>query len=454
VADCTLLRISLAEQAWVKIDRAVNRVRGRAPEIVREMQETLKRPEVVALCQRVGICSAGFMFLDRFTQKPSFFTEGPEPSPTYQTPYISTTNSISNALFDELHRLFVHIRTKQNDWTKISVIPEYLRYLPSHDFCIVKEEREIRDKFGIHHCSYGETVVTAFLWRALIAAQSAGLGSALIDAALPVAFGAPAADLDRIKWAGEYLLEKTAGAAEKRGYGALRNVWAERVGVVATWRDEWRALRLVDEKSGFSMISRLAGLRFCKALGIDIDLDENSVLADSAINTLFSSALQPALNAFGCTQMPRTVDQALARLEEYARFPIPPFYIWNAIDEEPKVYSVAPVWSSQGYPFEYDDQQYYHFGLALTALRPIKELDWTWPAINPKSPALDALNTDPLVVTSLLKLMARPLVEPSVYGELADREEARKLRQLQRRVRELRKENGNKTSPPPTIRKK
>ena len=94
------LRIDLSEQAWVKIDRAVNRVRGRAPEIVREMQQTLDRPEVIALCRGLGICSAGFMFFDRFTQRPSFFIDGTEPSPTYKTPYISNTNTISNALFD------------------------------------------------------------------------------------------------------------------------------------------------------------------------------------------------------------------------------------------------------------------------------------------------------------------------------------------------------------------
>jgi hypothetical protein len=442
VNECTSLRIILAEQAWVRIDRAVNRVRGRAPQIVREMQETLERPEVIALCQRLGICSAGFMFFDRFTLKPNFFAEGT----TYKTPYISTTNSISNALFDELHTLFVHIRARQNDWTRRPVVPEYLRYLPSHEFCIVNEEKDLRDKFGIHYCSYGETVVTTFLWRALVAAQSAGLGSEPIDFALPVKFDAPTVDLGQIKWADEYLLKNAAGGA-KEGHGVLRNVWAARVGVIATWLDEWRALRLVDDGSGLSRTSRRAGLRFCKALGIDVRFDnENLILADATINTLFTSALQPALHAFGCSQVPRTVDEALARLEEYARFPIPPFYIWNAIDEEPKVYSVAPVWSSQGYPFEYGDQQYYHFGLALTALRPIKDLDWTWPEANSTSPASQALNTDPLVVTSLLRLMARPLVEPSVYAELSDRAEARKLRRLRQRVRESRKNSGGETN--------
>lgn len=418
-----MLRISLSEQGWINVDRTASRVRGEVLKVVQDMQTTLECDEVVALCGRLGICSAGFMFLDRFTRMTRFFSTTPEPSPTYKTPYISRSPLISEALSDELHILFVHIREQQSNWLdrEDSVVPEYLRYLPAADYCIVQEETPLREQYGIHYCSYGEMVVTTFLWRALSAASGAGRSDEPFESILPLPFDFISPQEPSLRWGPEELFDKIdVFVATRGGPALLRDVWGKKIRPGITWRDEWPALRLDHEMNQHSEASRRAGLTFCRALAAD-DTGKSAVglaIDDETINRSYSAALMPLLQALGCRAKPATVRDALRALEAFARFPVPPFYVWNALERDPKVYCVVPVWSSQGYPIVHNEREYNHFGLALTGLSPMRKIDWTWPADLPEAECQWPVNTDPLIVTSLLRLMARPLVEHSLYGRL------------------------------------
>jgi hypothetical protein len=418
------LKLSLAEQGWVEIDYIANRISGKADQIVQEMQSTLEREEVVSLCSRLGICSAGFMFLDRFTRMTTFFTTTSEPSPTYKTPYISTSSTFSQDLRDEIHVLFIQMREKQVGWLDDdrATVPEYFRCLPSLDSSLFKEEQDLRDRFGIHCCSHGEMVVTTFLWRSLIAARKAGRGGEQVESALPLALASAAdASIEQLEWSGDNLFKKVHQFATARGQSqaVLKEVWHEHVRPGTTWLDEWRALRLNHERFEYSEIARRAGLRFCEAIGGKAPGTYDALISDDEnINRIFSAALMPLLKSLSQEVEPKTVDYALAQLESYARFPIPPFYVWNALDLDPKAYCVVPVWSSPGHPLPHRERKYYHFGLALTALRPIRQIDWTWPNASVCPVSHRALEIDPLIVTSLLRLMARPLVEQSLYDPL------------------------------------
>lgn len=424
--------IALSERGWIEIDSATVRTSGDVHAVIAEMQATLEQPEVICLCSRLGIHSAGFMFFDRFTRMTRFFGRDEGPPPTYSTRYISPTSSVSVDDFEGIHQLFLLIRGEQASWARARHIdptttPDYFRYLPrAGELCsLVPEETNFRERYAVHYCTLGEMVVTSALWRGLSRLQQAKLGHLRLEDDLADRLAHLSNPTD-LQWKGIKVFEHLLGI---KGGDALRDRWTKEFGLADTWNEDLRALGVTGPNAA---IIRTASNTFCDA----ICRDRLPVSASDARDFTHQSflALLPLLQILepGCA--PTSVDDALAALERLARFPLLPFFVWNALEVEPHVYCIVPVWTSQGYPFI----ENHHLGFALTALRPNLELDWSIRACGATRLTSDV---DPLIITSLLRLAARPLVEHSLYGRLVKQaehdEERRSKAEIRRKLGRL-----------------
>ncbi len=434
------IALSLAERGWIEIDSATVRAHGDVQAVIAEMQTTLKQVEVVSLCSRLGVHSAGFMFFDRFTRMTRFFRTDDTPPSTYATQYISPTKAISDEEFEGIHNLFLLIREDQAQWAKSDTpdqaqTPDYFRCMPrlldqrqDQDLggALVAEELGFRDRYAVHYCTLGEMLVTSFLWRTLSRLSQAGFADRALDE--PLADLLDTLDIQpRPIWK---QIDLFAQLEASRNSDALLKRWNAHIGSATRWRDDWRAVGFEGPQGA---VRRAAALRFCQAfdgwnLGVAADLDP------AAFGTRLLSILPLLLERLSPARATNSVSSALAALESFARFPILPFFVWNALEDEPHVYCIVPVWTSQAYPFEDN----HHLGFALTALCPNRELDWSLRDV----PAATT-DVDPLIITSLMRLVARPLVEHSLYGALVkwaeETEKERQAKVIGRRLASLNK---------------
>jgi hypothetical protein len=161
--------------------------------------------------------------------------------------------------------------------------------------------------------------------------------------------------------------------------------------------------------------------RFSRTIGA-IEDNSDARLSCESLNTAIQRFLLPFLNLLGASPVPSTIRAAKIALERYARFPILPFLSWYVLDDgAPKCYLVSPIWTSQQFVIEVDDRDFQtcrHLGIALSAVSPLRSVDWTLPTDVSTTEGQLCSTADPFVVANVIRLMGRPLVEENLYSSV------------------------------------
>lgn len=401
----------IEHRGWLLIDQETVRVSGAIAEIVGKMQCLLQSAEVFQLCVRLGIDSAGFLFQDVFKSWTKFFREQGPPL-TYSTPYIWSTEEKQARWSPFVHALFVRIREAQQDLVKPDKArtEDYFSYIPHdpwNDTSFCEQERSYRKELGLHYCTLGEMAFTMAAWRILRTAEAQGR-SAVPIAALPLSLSDPC-EQNSYRWLGRDLLRPMGGSTADAVH---RTDWSEALPVRRSLGEEWGELGLARESGPAVSAIRVAFIRFIGALNVP----ETSFIPeidDAALLRLTIAALPAFFRHLGCPATCNTVADCSEMFERKARFPVPAFYAWQLLDGVPRSYLVSPVWTSQKYTVRTEHGTCRHLGLALCAVRPLSRIDWTLPEQTVASRHVSA--ADPIVISNVLKLMARPLVEGSLY---------------------------------------
>ena len=432
------IRIILEEEGWVKLDYSSILVSGEVDKIIKEMQDILDDDIIISLCERVGIVSAGFLFHDIIKNETHFYKMG-NPDPTYKTPYLWDDRQMHKDWSDCVHELFVLVRTlqvksrKEINEHKYSG-EKYFEYsgekyfeyseeeyfvnlqCDQNSYRFLEDEKEWKETNHIHYCTVGEMLYTTFVWRLLYIAKNSEFGNKPVGQIL---FGLD----NKIKqsdciWRKNLVLDllkeqdKYRNVTEGKGTDKIfSEFWENKVQGQRTWGNEWETLLLSNPDSGVEKLHRLSTYRFVYKCGF---IPENPTL-DLNNAELFNLELQRAIPGFlrwineGIEIS--SVNEALEVLEAKARFPILPFYYWNGMNKKPMCYMVTPIWTSQHYSIQTPAGQCHHLGLALSAVKPLANLDWTLEAHDSERIS----SVDILVIINLLRLMARPLVESNLY---------------------------------------
>jgi hypothetical protein len=429
------MQLELADPGWLRIDDATLRVSGPLHAVVREMGDILSDEAVRSLCSKLGILSSGFFFIDPHEGWTRFFDQDERRKPkTYRTQYVWFDESAGQQWSDLIHWLFVHVRATQRTYAKKAKkrTEDFFRHIPKDSgagYCVAEADRVLRLKYAIHYVTLGEMVFTMLAWRSLIAAVSRGKANAPLDQ-LNIGFEDEHNATLSCPWGGSDLLNRGHSGTGTGRWGQLRNAWEVLARSSLSLRSEWHGLGVHQSDYGPPSTQFVALTRFAIAAGAIGDGD-----APQMTCALMNGAIQKNIASFlrhlGLKREPRNVRDALSAIERYSRFPLLPFYAWHALDRAPKCYLVTPVWTSQRYSVEVDDakcRRCRHLGLALSAVSPLRRIDWTLPADLPSNNGIHSSDADPVVVANLIRLMARPLVEEHLYGK--------ELRELKARVKE------------------
>lgn len=412
------VRLSLNEEGWTRLDSASVTARGKINRIVRYMQGVVDEDVVVGLCKRLGICSTAFLFHDALRGWTDFMKEG-EASKTFKTPYLWDDGCGNEHLSSCLHWLFLQVRAKQYNTRTLGRVSaeEYFVNLPvdRKDARSLHRERKWRRKYCIHYCTVGEMLYTAFVWRALMVARDNGFGLKRVNEPY-LALDHPCDRSQIFTWqhdaiAHRDIVRKHEDAEAARHFSQL---WGAKIGPQNTWREEWPTLLLSRANGDPQAVNRAAVVAFLNSDRFRPAQGMPDSSSDEAFNVLLQDAIPKFLLWLTDDASMDTVDLALDAVEAHARFPILPFYFWNALNQAPVCYSVIPVWTSQNHSLEVPNGWCFHLGLALSAVRPVEAWDWTMG--DSDSPRLSQV--DPLVLINVLRLMARPLVEFNLYSYL------------------------------------
>jgi len=403
------------EEGWSKLDYAATAVRGELSSIIGEMQAILDDEVVVSLSERLGIVSTGFLFHDIFKNKTRFFEIGKTP-PTYSLTYLWDDQQPHEELSGCVHWLFLKVRHLQYE-LRIRGEPfaeDYFANIPcdSADRRAHNSEEPWRRKYNIHYCTVGEMLFTAFTWRVLSIAIDAGFGQTLINQ-IYMNVNSPLSNSE-CRWRNQFVTQPVSNfESQKDGVNAIlfSEFWDKSVRNKGIWHEEWETLLLSSTNPAFQVLHRNAVFQFIKRCGFTAERTIEDINDTEMLNRVFQSAIPNFLIWLNNGQPPGTVNESLTVLETMARFPILPFFYWNATNGAPMCYFVAPVWTSQKYAIIVPSGKCRHLGLALSGVRPLSKLDWTLNEANIKR----CSNAEVLVIISYLRLMARPLVEGNLY---------------------------------------
>ena len=433
--------VQLGHPGWVRIDTAGARVSGSLDAIVRTMQPVLDEDAVYSLCASLGILSSGFLFVDPNIGKTHFFNSYDQRMPTtYRTRYVWRAADAEARWGALVHRLFVHVREVQAKQAspELPRTEEYFRYLPPDDgpgFYVAKADRDAREDLVLHYVPLGEMLFCILAWRSLIAGivllgEDASLGGDLITLDQTYAFSQTCI-WDNV----DLLIEDSPLQPEWRQQ--LREAWQTISGESASLRRDWELFEVAGSELSPPSLMRHALLTFVRNLVDQPRLEREEGATDEYLNRAVLSSLMVLLNRLGVPSEPKTLKEALTSLERYARFPILPFYFWHALDPAPRCYLVSPVWTSQQYSIEVaGNAACRHLGLALSAVMPLQNLDWTLPKKIGGEDQAYYSGTHPLVVTNVMRLMARPLVEGNLYSSAVRELEERVAEQFKAKVKE------------------
>lgn len=397
--------------AWSSIDAATFKASGDMAAIKECMENALTSKSVDNLCKELGVLVSSFAFRNEAQKKTVFYRAGDPDPDTYHTNYLLTNHKDRSDYGNFLHDLFVRIRTINEDVAEAGFRPDYELHAPlTEDEKDARArydgEREYRRRHLVHYCTLGETILTCLVWRRLSTLVESGRGAEPIASGKLCLTASTATHVKICHWQSVDLLR--APALQPDFTNKLTELWGKRFGPMGLWQDEWSQIGLGIEDEGWAWKPVLT---FLNIIGIEISesstkelndvLDQHSV---QIINCLLGSRFSTDLSH----------SEALGAIETKSRFPLLPFYAWIALDSAPRVFCVSPVWLSQSLKHNFPDVRTRMLGYAVSGVTPMQALDWTltddwrWKVdfSNDKHPQL---------VFSILRLMAKPLVEAMLY---------------------------------------
>lgn len=427
---------------WPVVLQAVtakmNRVRGELTDVQKQVAELIEDGDTEALCRELGLRSAGFLFLDvhqRVMRALANYRDDPslaalvDVSRVVRTPYY--WSSQNSARYEGLlHSLFYFVREWQDSedisWDPndrdFRVETEFLLYLPSVSACDIASDRA--KEMDVHYCQVGDLWLTILLWRMACCARDAGFGESSLNELDDEFFDAPIAS-KACNWRGRDLLghDHLARAPELVG---LVDLWRGKACVGATWREEF-----TDLVTDNSVEGRLRSWRWQVALGMARQLGVPSDEAGPHVSqcSLLLSVAPKFVRSLvrDGVSVPEalTANHLIDFIERRSRFPVLPFFIWNVIEDQPVTYLVSPIWTSQQYPVKVLGADCQHIGLALCAVDVIPEFEPGDVRTLLAKEGEARREPSAAVLTSLLRVVARPLVEGSLYasGVMAARNE-------------------------------
>ena len=408
-----VINLTLNDDGWARLDSASASVNGVVSRIVEEMQSVMNDKLVVSLCERLGVCSAAFLFHDTLKNQTRFYKQN-EAAPTYKTPYLWDDGLFHEKWSDCVHWLFVMVRESQYRSKRHGDVwaEDYFVNLPLTDLDQrgLIPERIWRTAFGVHYCSIGEMLYTVTVWRALSAARDLGWGERpLADAQVGLDQSTDATA--KCFWRKEPLIQEKESSSQNDAAVTFCQWWGKTMGPRQTWREEWAALLLSCSEMTKQVAHRAAVVQFMRKGGFAESAASSDLVDDATLNEAMQRCIPAFLKWLSRRKTLQNVSEAIDVIERHSRFPILPFYVWNALNQHPVCYSVIPIWTSQNHSFKLPLGECRHLGLALTGLRPVAEWDWTLD--NLAYPRVSKV--EPLVLINLLRLMARPLIEGNLY---------------------------------------
>ncbi|MCG7988434.1 MAG: hypothetical protein JAY64_09380 [Candidatus Thiodiazotropha weberae] len=404
-----MIDLSFSEEGWRRIDSASISVKGDGDKIREEMKRIVDDDVVVSLFRKIGISSTAFLFHDTLLKETKFYNKGK--SYTYKSKYLWDDKDIDPKWSACIHELFILVRQSQYGLKleNNASLADYFINLHNENgaFRSLSAEQEWKNNYAIHYCTQGEMLYTAFVWRFLYRCLDKNLGDKPIDSlSIPLNDKTP---ISECYWQAEPITSPNYPEASKINY--FTSYWNSTIKKYKSWLDEWESLLInpnnKDNKSNLASI-----LLFIEDSAFS---DSTQKIANSAstneINSFLTKKIPTFLAWLSPDNPPRTVIEAIDTIEKYARFPVLPFYAWNAINGSPVCYTVVPVWTSQNYFIKVPNGECRHLGLALSALRPQKDIDWTIE----NSTAAHICDYDLLIIINMLRIMSRPLVESNLY---------------------------------------
>lgn len=302
--------------------------------------------------------------------------------------------------------IFYSMRGDQSPWATAErtgkQLPEYLAWLPQRSIASAVEStgncetsqsstNALRERYGWHYCPYGEVAFFLYMWRLLLWASICfGRPSTIAwrqilggsDFGEQIDFITSQRGISLI-WAASHWVGRSDGYEKilyestftKKSEFAHRE-WVKQgleyfdgVHSAATsrWTWELRNLLLTCD-DGESTPALGPALRFAHAVLLAYDRSGPSELI-SLSNELRQAGILDhgwKFNGSGTDHCDRylrlaalawlssclddktfdTWDDAIAELHRRSRFPIIPYFYWNAIDRAPKTHAVVPVWRS------------------------------------------------------------------------------------------------------------
>lgn len=404
----------LDSAGWKLLDKTVVSLTGEIRQILSSMQDIVFSEPVTSSCKDMGIASTAFLYHDLLTQNTRFYEKGKTPE-TYGTRYLWGDGCTHEKWSRCLQWLFETDRTiKINSRdTGISYEEDYFVNLPCKNPAprTLSEESEWKENYKIHYCTVGEIIYTCFVWRALSMAFTLGQGDLMLDKLCLEMDALLDGQSNKCLWRDRNVLDPRDNAMYMEELSTFSDFWSEIHKSGAKWRDVYTSLLLDGVEDRDKISNRAAVIKFLSVIH-----PEGSHIPEDVCLSLLNNRLSQSIERFVCWvgfgDKPRTVSEALFVVETSARFPILPYYYWNAVNRAPMCYLVTPVWTSQNYSIEVPAGKCHQLGVSLTAVVPLVELDWTL-IEETKQRSVDI----PVrLITDYLRLMARPLVENNLYA--------------------------------------
>ena len=426
-------------KAWRELDhilRNLHSVENSRKEVFAAVRKWFANENTLRLLRDLGILSAGFLFAPEWRRTFEFFSSEVI-GKTYKSPYIWSSNRAkdyqdqNNENKDLIHRLFLIVRETQKEATRLGAgihREDFYSTLPSAEEPLNKLE-PYRSKYGIHYCPIGELLFFLYAWRLLQWFVETDLGRNG-RGFRPGKITKDSSNLPPYTWHRPTVLD--GRVMERQEVAAtfdldedIARQWsaALRKLNITSWKDEYEALLLWESDRPTFWVRTLECYLLDKQW-IGQPLPTTSL---EGLDEVLQNAVARLLADQGLDGNPGNAQ--LTALELCSRFPVLPFYFWNALDGVPKTYLVCPVWTSARYSVKremitfnadtHSEEATPIVGLALCAVAPQRRLpDWTLPREVPLVAGLADAEARDLV--ELLTSLGRPLVELNFYGSLHD----------------------------------
>jgi hypothetical protein len=413
-----------------------SRQTGTDIDLTKNFLDELHDPEQFEpLLKDLGVCIAGFVYLNEEAGRAEYGFFGPATGDSrkdYMIPYQdwgwpAPPPKGDHSQHYEKHRraidgMFYLHRYHQNPFVRQGhefSNPEYLQDLPLSadwplrgfhltDACR-DQHKDFRDTFGLHYVPYGELVAFLLMWRRLLRRleHSTQQSWMQIDWGGVVTFES---DLARIVNDPENF---KCGQLSSGTRVDMRWVVEKKDGT--SWKSDVDALLLFDRS-----VDALSPLR----LLIGDVCDAPSLSESATVATLGNLADQLLARLEICGLPPQCTAQddllvALARLHDVSRFPIIPYYYWNALSRRRRTHAVVPVLGRATRPLR-SAGHHGIAGVAVVDIQPLTHFDFTMnrqgrPGHCDLGGGEDEWRLDTL--KHLLELVAAPQIDSLYYAQ-------------------------------------